>query len=95
MTDEMFRAVLETAGARADKDGWTTFPDGRLMTLYAARQAVPLTVTKVEAVKTAGRTLWARTTKSETFILALDDLFASAVDRGHETASGRKAGFLG
>src|SRR5438309_824582 len=22
MTDEMFRAVLETAGAKADKDGW-------------------------------------------------------------------------
>jgi hypothetical protein len=95
MTDEMFRTVLETAGAKGDKDGWTVLPDGRQMTLYAAHHGVQLTVTKVEALKTSGRTVWARTSKAETFVLDLDDLFAAALDRGHETAGGRKAGFLG
>jgi hypothetical protein len=94
MTDEMFRAVLETAVAVVDKDGWTALPEGRLMTLHASHQGVGLTITKVEAVKTAQRTLWARTNKGETFITSLDDLFAAALDRGHEAASGRKAGFV-
>ncbi|MFT3764000.1 MAG: hypothetical protein QM820_00510 [Minicystis sp.] len=95
MTDEMFRAVLETAGAKGDKDGWTTFPEGRLMTLYAAHNGVPLTIAKVEAVKSSQRTTWARTSKGETFVVSLDNLFAAALDRGNEAASGRKAGFLG
>ena len=95
MTEEMFRAVLETAGAKSEKDGWTALSEGRLMTLYAGHQGVPLTVAKVEAVKTSQRTVWARTSKGETFVLDLDDLFAAALDRGAEAASGRKAGFLG
>ena len=96
MTDEMFRAVLETAGAKADKDGWTTLPEGRLLTLYAAHQGVQLTVSKIEAVKANQRTVWARTPKGETFVVAMDDLFAAAMDRGNDASSGgRKAGFLG
>ena len=95
MTDEMFRAVLETAGATNDKDGWTALPEGRLMTLYAAHQGVSLTVAKVEAVKASQRTVWARSAKGDTYVLGLDDLFAAALDRGQDSPSGRKAGFLG
>ncbi len=96
MTDDMFRAVLETAGAKPDKEGWSTLADGRLMTLYAGHNGVPLTVGKVEAVKINQRIIWAKTSKGETFVLSLDDLFAAAQDRGHDPqASGRKAGFLG
>jgi hypothetical protein len=96
MTDEMFRAVLETASAKADKDGWSALPEGRLLTLYAAHQGVPLTVAKVEAMKMSQRTVWARTPKGETFVVSLDDLFAAALDRGTDAATGgRKAGFLG
>jgi hypothetical protein len=96
MTDEMFRTVIETAGARADKDGWTALPDGRLMTLHAAHAGVPLTIGKVEAVKAAQRILWAKSSKGELFVLNLDDLFAAAFERGGDTTTaGRKAGFLG
>jgi hypothetical protein len=100
MTDEMLHAVLETAGAKLDKDGWSTLPEGRLMTLYAAHAGVSLTIAKVEAVKVgaatkAPRIAWARSSKGETFVLELDDLFAAAVDRGNDPQAGRKAGFLG
>jgi hypothetical protein len=95
MTEEMFRAVLETAGAKSDKDGWSTLPEGRLMTLYAAHQGVQLTIAKVEAVKTSLRTVWARTQKGEVFMVDHEDLFAAALDRGAESPAGRKAGFLG
>jgi hypothetical protein len=96
MTDEMLHAVLETAGAKLDKEGWHTLPDGRLMTLYAAHGGVPLTIGKVEALKSsAGRVIWARSSKGETFVLNLDDLFAAALDRGNDPQAGRKAGFLG
>ncbi len=95
MTDEMFRAVLETGGAKNDKDGWSALPEGRLMTLYAAHNGVQLTIAKVEAVKTNHRTMWARSQKGEVFVVDLDDLFAAALDRGNEAAAGRKAGFLG
>jgi hypothetical protein len=95
MTDEMFRAVLETASAKGDKEGWNVLPDGRSMTLHAAHDGVQLTISKVEAVKVAERVVWARSSKGETFVVSLDDLFAAAIDRSKEAASGRKAGFLG
>ena len=96
MTDDMFRAVLETASAKIDKDGWSTLPEGRLLTLYAGHDGVPLTISKVEGVKISARTLWARNNKGETFVVSLDDLFAAAMDRGNEApGAGRKAGFLG
>lgn len=97
MTDEMFRGVLETAGAKDGKDGWATLPEGRLMTLHAAHNGVGLTITKVEAVRVAQRVAWARSSKGDTFVVSLDDLFAAAIDRANESAGGggRKAGFLG
>jgi hypothetical protein len=95
MTDEMLHAVLETAGAKLDKEGWSTLPEGRLMTLYAAHGGVSLTISKVEAVKVSQRVAWARSSKGETYLIHVDDLFAAAMDRGHEPQAGRKAGFLG
>ena len=95
MTEELLHAVLETAGAKPDKDGWSTLPDGRLMTLYAAHAGVPLTIAKIEAVKTNQRIAWARSAKGEIYVVNLEDLFAAAMDRGHEAQAGRKAGFLG
>lgn len=95
MTDEMFRAVLETASAKDDKDGWSALPEGRTMTLHAAHDGVQLAISKVEAVKVAQRVVWARSAKGETFVVSLDDLFAAAIDRSKEASAGRKAGFLG
>jgi hypothetical protein len=96
MTDEMLSAVLETAGAKTSKDGESPLPEGRTMTLYAAHAGVPLTITKIESVRKANGLVKARNAKGETFVLAMDDLFAAAVEGAvGDEASGRKAGFLG
>jgi hypothetical protein len=96
MTEDMFRVVLETANAKADgKDGWATLPEGRLMTLHAAHDGVPLSVAKVEAVKVHGGVVRAKSAKGET-IVAMEDLFAAAFEGGGDpTNPTRKAGFLG
>jgi len=91
----MLRAVLETGNAKSDMDGWTALPEGRLMTLYVAHNGVQLTVAKVEALKTTGPIVRARSTKGETYLLCLDDVFAAAFDAGSENNAGRKTGFLG
>ncbi len=96
MTEEMLRAVLDTANAKTDgKDGWATLPSGRLMTLHVAHNGVPLTVGKIDAIKIQGAVVRARSSKSETF-LVLDDVFAAALEGGSDPANpARKAGFLG
>jgi hypothetical protein len=95
MTEEMLRAVLDTAHTKTDKDGFNVLPDGKPLTLYAAHNGVPLTVAKVESIKVSGAFMRAVTVKGETFVLALDDVFAAAVDGGSEASHSRKAGFLG
>jgi hypothetical protein len=97
MTEEILRAALETAEAKTDKDGWAELPDGRTMTLYAAHEGVSLNVAKVEALKMTHGLVRARSVKGETFLLALKDVFAAALDGGAVGKSGqsRKAGFLG
>lgn len=95
MTEEMFRVVLETANAKSDKDGWSALPEGCLMTLYAAHNGVPLNVGKVEAVRGAGGIVKVRTLKGDTFLLALEDIFAAAFDGGVGSPTARKAGFFG
>jgi hypothetical protein len=94
MTEEMLKAVLETAQAKIDKDGASALPEGRTMTLYAAHDGVSLTVSKVESVRVAQGIVRARNAKGETFVLAATDLFAAAIDAGSESATARKAGFL-
>ncbi len=91
----MLRAVLDTGNAKTDKDGWFTLPEGRLMTLYVAHNGVQLTVAKVEALKNSGSIVRARSSKGETFLLSLEDIFAAAFDAGTESSAARKTGFLG
>ena len=95
MTEEMLRTVLETAQAKADKDGVAALPQGRLLTLYSAHHGVGLTVGKVERIRVAGSSLRAHTAKGETFLLALEDVFAAAIEGTGEPGASRKAGFLG
>ena len=91
MTQEHLAAILELISAKPDKEGWSTFADGRGVTLYAAHGGVPLTVARVEAVAVKSGLLRARTVKGEIYLLALDDVFAAAAE-GTPTQS-RKAGF--
>jgi len=90
----MLRTVLDTAQAR-EADGWWQLSDGRLLSLYTAHQGVSLTVQKIEAVRINHGVLFARNHKGETFMLALEDVFAAACDAGLTSPTTRKAGFLG
>ena len=97
MTEQMLKAVLETAQAKMDKEGWSQLPEGRSMTLHAGHDGVPLTVSKVEAVATSNGILRARSAKGEVVMLAIDDVFAATLDGGGSAATGgaKRAGFLG
>jgi hypothetical protein len=96
MTEEILRTALDAAEARTDKDGWAELPEGRTLTLYAAHEGVGLNVTKIEAVKVGQGLVRARSTKGDTFLLALRDVFAAALEGGSgKPGQGRKAGFLG
>jgi hypothetical protein len=94
MTNDNLRTVLATVDAR-EEDGWSLLPNGRLLSLYAAHDGVPLTVQRIEAVRLAHGLVHARNNKGETFLLPLEDVFAAAFDAGSESKSSRKAGFLG
>lgn len=94
MTDDMLSAVLDTAGAKTSKDGESRLPQGGTMTLYAAHNGVSLTVTKIESLRRTDGVVRAKNLKGETFVLAVDDLFAAAVEGGSSNdGGGRKAGF--
>jgi hypothetical protein len=93
MTHDHLAAVLEAAAAKPDAEGWSRLPEGHSMALYAAHDGVPLAVTRVEALHVKGTLVRARTSKSEVYVLSLDDVFAAAVEGSG--APVRKAGFVG
>jgi hypothetical protein len=92
MTQEHLSAILELMSAKTEKDGWSTFPDGRGLTLYAAHDGVQLTVPRVDAVAVKAGLMRARTSKGELYLLALEDVFAAAAEATPTQA--RKAGFV-
>ncbi len=91
MIQEHLSAILVLLSAKAEKDGWSIFPDGRPVTLYASHDGANLTVARVEAIAVKAGLLRARTTKGELYLLALEDVFAAAAE-GSATQA-RKAGF--
>jgi hypothetical protein len=91
MIQEHLSAVLELISAKTEKDGWSVFPDGRGLTLYAAHDGVQLAVPRVEAIAVKSGLLRARTSKGELYVLALEDVFAVAAEATPTQA--RKAGF--
>lgn len=92
MTDKHLSALLEAAGAQKGDDGWSAPPDGRHFTFHVSSSGASLTVGRVRGVRTADGLLHARTVNGETYVLALEDVFAGAIDG--EAKSGRKAGFV-
>lgn len=92
MTEEHLSALLTAAEAKRDDQGFTRPAEGRTLTLYVVSGSASLTVSKVEALKVEKELLRARTSKGETFIVELKDVYAGAVDAGN--ASSRKAGFV-
>ena len=93
MVGEQLQAIFKNAQAKADKDGFTSLPEGTTATLYAAHGGVGLTVSRVEAVKSEGGLLTARTAKRETYMLEIGDLFAVALEGNGTGGPVRRAGF--
>jgi hypothetical protein len=94
MTGEHLEAILKVAGAKADKDGWQSLPDGNLITLHVAHDGAAMTISRVEAVKVDGELVYARNPKRELFAVVRSDVFAVAMEG--EASAGkvvRRAGF--
>jgi hypothetical protein len=94
MTGEHLEAILKVAGAKSEKDGWNTLPDGATLTLHVAHDGVGMTVSRVEAIRQDGELVFARNPKRELFALARTDVYAVALE-GEPTAGKvvRRAGF--
>jgi hypothetical protein len=92
MTEEHLAALLGTAKAKKDDEGWQVPSEGRLVTLYVASNGASMNVGRVEALQAQGTLLKARTVKGELYVLALEDVFAAAIEP--PAATGRKAGFV-
>ncbi len=84
--------MLAAAQAKKDDQGWLVPAEGRQLTLYVASNGASLNVGRVEALQAEGKLLRARTVKGELYVLALEDVFAAAVET--PSSSGRKAGFV-
>jgi len=93
MTDDHLSALLALCEAgKKDKEGWFHLPEGRHLTLYAAFNGASLNVARIADLKRDGDLVMARTVKGETYLLALSDVFAGAVEAS--AAQARKAGFV-
>ncbi len=92
MTEEHFTALLTAAEAKKDDQGFMVPTHGKTWSLYVASGSVGLTVSRVEALKVEKSLLRARTVKGELYILALEDVFAGAIDSAGGGSS-RRAGF--
>jgi len=96
MTVEMFKAILEKAECKT-KGGESTMPEGRTLALYVAHEGVPMTISKLVALRLGldGAIVEARDARGELYMVALEDVFAASVTGGTGDAPARKAGFLG
>jgi hypothetical protein len=94
MTGEHLEAILKVAGAKSDKDGWASLPDGSTMSLHVAHDGAAMTVSRIESLRQDGELVYARNPKRELFVVVRSDVFAVALEG--EPAAGkvvRRAGF--
>jgi hypothetical protein len=93
MESAHLRNILTEIAQAAERDGWFEAPEGKTLTLYASRHGTGVNAPKVNAVRLDNALVHARTTRGETYILYLEDIFAAVVE-GTAEASKRKAGFV-
>ncbi len=94
MTGDHFDAILKVSGAKSEKDGWQSLPDGGTITLHVAHDGASMTVSRIEAVKQDGDLVYARNPKRELFAVVRGDVYAVAIEG--EASAGkvvRRAGF--
>jgi len=92
MTLDHFAALIEASGAKKDDGGFFAPPEGKVLTLYVSSGSATLSVQRIEAVRQEQGLVHAKTKKGELFVLALQDVFAGAVEETQ--GSSRKAGFV-
>lgn len=93
MTGEHLDAILKTAHCTKDKEGWYTLSDGATMTLHLSHDGASLSVSRVEAVRSDGDLLYARTPKRELYAVVRADVYAIAFDSSAAGQPARRAGF--
>jgi hypothetical protein len=95
MTGDHLEAILKVAGAKSEKDGWQTLPEGASMQLHVSHDGASMTVPRIEAIKQDGELVFARNAKRELFAIVRSDVFAIALE-GEGSAGKvvqRRAGF--
>jgi hypothetical protein len=92
MSIELIDVILKTTQAKTDKEGYATLPEGTTLTIYVARGGATLQVPRIEAVKSDGDFVFARTAKRELFVLSRGDVYAASSE-GAIGAPVRRAGF--
>jgi hypothetical protein len=94
MTGEHLEAILKVAGAKSEKDGWQSLPEGSAMTLHVAHDGASMTVSRIDAVRQDGELVYARNPRRELFVIVRSDIFAVALE-GESNAGkvARRAGF--
>lgn len=92
MTEEHLTALLKASEAKKDAEGWHVMAEGRHVTLHVGFNGASLNVSRVQAMRHEGALLSARTTRGDVYVLAMQDVFAGALEPA--TSTNRKAGFV-
>ncbi len=94
MTGDHLDAIFRLAGAKTDKDGWATLPDGNTLTLHVAHDGASMTISRIESLKQEGELIFARNPKRELFALVRSDVYAVALEGELSVGKvARRAGF--
>lgn len=91
MTGDQLAALLKLADATKIDDGWSNVGQYTL-TLHAAFNGASLSIARIESLKITGPLLFAKSSRGETHVVRLDDVFAGTIEASKQT--GRKAGFV-
>jgi hypothetical protein len=94
MTGDHLDQILKLAGAKNDKDGWTSLPEGNSLSIHVAHDGASLTISRIDSLRQDGELVFARNPKREVFALVRSDVFAVALEG--EASVGkvvRRAGF--
>lgn len=91
MTADQLAALLKLAESTKVDDGWSSLGPFTL-TLHTAFNGASLSLTRIDAVKVAGSLLLAKSSRGETHVVLLENIFGGTIEPSRET--GRKAGFV-
>jgi hypothetical protein len=91
MTEDHLTAIIKAAQAKKDDQGWWVTQEARHVTLYVSASGSSLTVSRIESLRLDGALVRAKSVRGEEYLLALEDIFAGAVEP--QAQGGRRAGF--